>query len=78
MRRWSGGMELRRDEQAPFFLFFSCSFVPVRNSTRDLKLLLVPVEPPGIKANIFCPGVVVPVGKPGLKLVPNRDYMLFL
>ena len=60
-------MELRRDEQAPFFLFFSCSFVLVRNSTRDLKLLLIPVEPPRIKASIFCPGVVVPGWETGTK-----------
>ena len=28
---------------------------------------------PGLKNNIFSPGLLVPVGKPGVELVPNRD-----
>ena len=33
---------------------------------------------PGLKVRTFSPGFVVPVGKPGLKPVPNRDYNPFL
>ena len=29
--------------------FFSPSLVPVENPNRDVKLLLAPIEPPGIK-----------------------------
>ena len=32
-----------------FFCFLSPSLVPVENPNRDVKLLLVPVEPPEIK-----------------------------
>ena len=28
---------------------------------------------PGLKNNTFSPGLLVPVGKPGVELVPNRD-----
>ena len=30
-------------------------------------------DKPGLKNNTFSPGLLVPVGKPGVKLVPNRD-----
>ena len=33
---------------------------------------------PGLKNTTFSPGTLVPVGKPGLKPVPNRDYMSIL
>ena len=38
------------------------------------------VLPTGTKggARLFSPGFVLPVGKPGLKGFPNREYSLFL
>ena len=52
--RWKRGRggdpELLRDEQEwAFFCFLSPSLVPVENPNWDVKLLLVPIEPPEIK-----------------------------
>ena len=44
-----GDPELRWEEQECFFCFLSPSLVPVENPNWDVKLLLVPIEPPEIK-----------------------------
>ena len=32
----------------------------------------------GLKDNTFNPGLLVPVGKPGIELVSNRDWISFM
>ena len=39
---------------------------------------LVPGAEPGLKEGPFSPGFVLPVPKPGLKEVENREYSSFL
>ena len=45
---------------------------------RNKKKPLVPGAKPELKEGPFSPGFVLPVGKPGLKGFPNREYSLFL
>ena len=54
-----------------FFHFLSRSGTP----NQDIELFLSRLCHPGLKSAIFSPESVVPVGKPGLKLVSNRNNM---
>jgi len=57
---------MRRNEL--FYCFFSPSLVLVENFNRGIKLLLIPVKPPGMKDWNFL----------SRKVVSNRDNMRFL
>ena len=56
-----------------------------RFESPQLQLFFLPnkhlysrLEEPGLKIKTFSPDCIVPVPKPGLKGVENRDYNLFL
>jgi len=56
------------EKKLAFLLFFSPSLVLVENFNRGIKLLLIPVKPPGMKDWNFL----------SRKVVSNRDNMRFL
>ena len=56
-----------------FFLFFFNLLSRFQSPTGIQSSHLSRLHHPGTMLGTFCPGVMIPVGKPGLKPVPNRD-----
>ena len=67
----AGGAELLRGMLKKIF------FVPVVVTNRDKRVSFVPVARPGTKDHPFCPGLALPVGKPGQQGFPNRNKSTF-